>query len=106
MEIYRLMLRLRRTDNFQFLKCCTPTGSGTAATAATETTSRTNQGENISISSVQLLDYFLNWTNPASFSFIFGLFKQTIKFSQQINMKIVISSKYMAPGFEHMTSQT
>ena len=31
--------------------------------------------------------FFLNVPNPASFSFIFGLFKQTIEFLQQINVK-------------------
>ena len=30
---------------------------------------------------------FLNGPTPASFSFIFGLFKQTIQFLQQINVK-------------------
>ena len=30
---------------------------------------------------------FLNGSTPASFSFIFGLFKQTILFLQQINVK-------------------
>ena len=29
---------------------------------------------------------FLNGPTPASFSFIFGLFKQTIQFLQQINV--------------------
>ena len=32
---------------------------------------------------------FLNGPSPASFSFIFGLFKQTIQFLQQINVKNV-----------------
>ena len=30
---------------------------------------------------------FLNGPTPTSFSFIFGLFKQTIQFLQQINVK-------------------
>ena len=44
---------------------------------------------------------FFNWPTPASFSFIFGLFKQPIQFLQQINVKNVqVSIQYMAPGFE------
>ena len=39
----------------------------------------------------------------ASFSFIFGLFKQTIQFLQQINVKNVMSIQYPAPGFEPTT---
>ena len=37
----------------------------------------------------KLEDYFLNMneSTPASFSFIFGLLKQTIQFLQQINVK-------------------
>ena len=35
---------------------------------------------------------FLNGPTPASFSFIFGLFKQTIQFLQQINVKKCPSS--------------
>ena len=31
--------------------------------------------------------FFLNGPTPASFLFIFGLFKQTIQFLQQINVK-------------------
>ena len=31
--------------------------------------------------------FFKKWANPASFSFIFGLFKQTIHFLHQINVK-------------------
>ena len=36
-----------------------------------------------------LWDPFRNGPTPASFSFIFGLFKQTILFLQQINVKNV-----------------
>ena len=43
--------------------------------------------------SINILVFFFNltvflkkWANPASFSFIFGLFKQTIQFLQQINV--------------------
>ena len=35
---------------------------------------------------------FLNGPTPASFSFVFGLFKQTIQFLQQINVKNVLKS--------------
>ena len=35
------------------------------------------------------LNYFLNRPTPASFSFIFGLPKQTLQFLQQINVKNV-----------------
>ena len=31
--------------------------------------------------------FFKKWANPATFSFIFGLFKQTIQFLQKINVK-------------------
>ena len=41
---------------------------------------------------------------PASFSFIFSLFKQTLlQFLQQINVKNVMSIQYTAPGFEPTT---
>ena len=43
---------------------------------------------------------------PASFLFIFGLFKQTIQFLQQMNVKNVMSIQYPAPGFEPMTFGT
>ena len=33
--------------------------------------------------------FFKNGPTPASFSFIFGLFKQTLQFLQQINVKNV-----------------
>ena len=33
------------------------------------------------------LNYFFKWANPGLFLFIFGLFKQTIQFLQQINVK-------------------
>ena len=36
-----------------------------------------------------MVELFLNGPCPASFSFILGLFKQTIQFSQQINVKKV-----------------
>ena len=41
-----------------------------------------------SISKV-MQNYFLNRPTPASFSFIFGLPKQTLQFLQQINVKNV-----------------
>ena len=40
------------------------------------------------------------------FRFIFGLFKQTIQFWQQINVKNVQMSIYTAPGFKPTTFQT
>ena len=43
---------------------------------------------------------FLNAPTPASFLFIFALFKQTIQFLQQMNVKYVMSIQYPAPGFE------
>ena len=42
----------------------------------------------------------------ASFSFIFGLFKQTAQFLQQINVKNVKSIPYMVLGFKPTTSRT
>ena len=51
--------------------------------------------------------YFLNGPTTASFSFIFSLFKQTIQFLQQINVKNVqISIQYTALGFKPTTFQT
>ena len=50
--------------------------------------------------------FFLNGPTQASFSFIYTLFKQTIQFSQQINVKNVISIQYTAPGFKPSTSWT
>ena len=52
--------------------------------------------------------YFLkNGPTLASFSFIFGLFKQTpIQFLPQINVKNVISIQYTVLGFEPTTSQS
>ena len=47
-----------------------------------------------------------NGPTPASFSFIFGLFKQTIQYLQQINVKNVMSIQYPAPGFEPTTFGT
>ena len=45
---------------------------------------------------------FLNGPTPASFSFIFGLFKQTLlQYLQQINVKMSI--QYPVPGFELIT---
>ena len=53
------------------------------------------------------VDSFLkNGPTPASFSFIFGLFKQTIQFLQQINVKNVMSIQYPVLGFEPTTFQT
>ena len=34
------------------------------------------------------LFFKIKWANPASFSFIFSLFKQTIHYLQQINVKM------------------
>ena len=42
------------------------------------------------------------WANPASFSFIFGLLKQTVQFLQQIYQK----NTHQMPGFEPTTSRT
>ena len=50
--------------------------------------------------------YFFKWADPASFPFIFGLFKQTIQFLQQINVKNVMSIQYPALGFEPTTFGT
>ena len=48
--------------------------------------------------------FFLkNGPTPAPFLFIFGLFKQTIQFSPQINVKNVMSIQYTAVGFEPTT---
>ena len=49
--------------------------------------------------------FFKKWANPASFSFIFGLFKQTIQFLQQINVKNVVSIQNAALGFKPTTSR-
>ena len=45
-----------------------------------------------------------NGPTLASLLFIFGLFKQTINFLQQINVNNVMSIQYMVPGFEPTTS--
>ena len=42
------------------------------------------------------------WANPASFSFIFGLLKQTVQFLQRIYQK----NTHRMPGFEPTTSRT
>ena len=45
---------------------------------------------------------FFNGPTPASFSFIFGLIKQTLlQYLQQINVKMSI--QYPVPGFELTT---
>ena len=49
---------------------------------------------------------FFKWANPGLFSFIFGLFKQTIQFLQQINVKKVMSIQYTMQGFEPTTFRT
>ena len=36
-----------------------------------------------------MLSFFKKWANPGLFSFIFGLFKQTLIFLQQIDVKKV-----------------
>ena len=54
-----------------------------------------------------IIFFFLkNGPNPASISFIFGLFKQTIHFLQQINVKNVMSIQYPAQGFKPTTFGT
>ena len=53
---------------------------------------------------IDVLKWFLkNGQTPALFSFIFSLFKQTIQFLQQINVKNVMSIQYTVPGFEPAT---
>ena len=48
-----------------------------------------------------------NGPMPASFSFIFGLFKQQIHFLQQNQCeKMSNAFQYMVPGFEPTNSQT
>ena len=47
-----------------------------------------------------------NGPTLASLLFIFGLFKQTINFLQQINVNNVMSIQYKVPGFEPTTSWT
>ena len=48
---------------------------------------------------------FFKRANPAYFLFISSLFKQAIQFLQQINVKIVRSIQYLAPGFEPTTER-
>ena len=43
--------------------------------------------------------FFQKWTNPGLFLSIFGLFKQTIQFLKQINVK-KMSIQYTATGFQ------
>ena len=50
--------------------------------------------------------FFLNGPTQASFLFIYGLFKQTIQFLQQVNVKNVMPIQYTAPGFEPTTFGT
>ena len=57
----------------------------------------------IMIHSVQL--FLKNEPTPASFSFIFSLFKQIIQFLQK-NQNEKISIHYTAPGFVPTTFQT
>ena len=45
---------------------------------------------------------FLKWANPGLFSFIFGLFKQTLQIFTT-NRCEKMSIQYMVPGFEPMT---
>ena len=61
---------------------------------------------NFKVESFLYCKKILNGPILASFSFIFGLFKLTIQFLQQINIKNVKSIQYTAPGFEPMTSGT
>ena len=48
----------------------------------------------------------LDGPTPASFLFISSLFKQTLQFLQQINVKNVKSIQCTVPGFEPTISQT
>ena len=50
--------------------------------------------------------FYKNGPTQASFSFIFGLFKQTIQFLIHINVKNVMSIQYMVLGFEPTTFRT
>ena len=51
------------------------------------------------------IGFLKNGPTPASFLFIFGLFKQTsLQFLQQIYVK-KMSIQYMVPGFEPTTFQ-
>ena len=43
--------------------------------------------------------FFKNGPIPASFSVIFRIFKQTLHFIEQINVKNVMSIKYTVTGF-------
>ena len=54
---------------------------------------------------VSLSSVLKNRPSPASFSFIFGLFKQTTQFLQQIKVKNVMSIQLMAQGFKPTTSE-
>ena len=47
---------------------------------------------------------FFKWANPSLFLLFFCLFKQTIQFLQQINVKNVMSIQCTALGFKPMTS--
>ena len=47
-----------------------------------------------------------NGPTPASFTFIFDLFKPIIQFLQQFNVKNDMSIQYTAPGFKPTTSGT
>ena len=54
-----------------------------------------------------VIGFLKNVPTPASFSFIFHLFKQTsIQFLEQFNVKNVNSIQYMSPGFEPTTSRS
>ena len=56
---------------------------------------------------MEIFEVFKNGPTPASFSFIFSLFKQAqLLFLQQISVKNVMSIQYTAPGFELTTSGT
>ena len=61
---------------------------------------------NTTTAKVALGDVLKIGPTPASFLFIFSLFKQTIQFLQQINVKNVMSIQYPAPGFEPTTFGT
>ena len=50
--------------------------------------------------------FFLNCANPGLFFIYFRLFKHTLPFLQQINVKNVMSIQYTVPGFELTTFGT
>ena len=53
-----------------------------------------------------LQDFFLKWAQPQSLHIYFRLFKHTLQFLQQLNVKTVMTIQYMALGFELTTFGT